>query len=106
MAPATTKTFDAAPPAEAFSAHFAKRKLIDRIAGTVVRLGGISIIVSILAILVVIAVEVIPLLRSPTAEPLEPIDSAIRGPVRAMDVDEYRSVAVVVTESGLSFVSL
>jgi phosphate transport system permease protein len=72
-----------------------------------VTLGGLAIIASILAILLVIAAEVFPLFKAPTAQPVR----ALAGPVRvttdgaplALGVDEYREVVFVVTPGGLQF---
>ncbi|MBI3003012.1 MAG: ABC transporter permease subunit [candidate division NC10 bacterium] len=83
-----------------------RRLLVDRLAGRLVGLGGIAIIASILAILVVIAVEVSPLFRTPTAAHVATLPARSRAAPVAIGVDEYREVAYLATPSGLQFVSL
>jgi phosphate transport system permease protein len=86
-------------------ARAGRRLLVDRLARGVVTLGGAAIIVSILAILVVIAAEVYPLFRPPTATPV----STPAGPATVSGgasplgllVDEYREVGVAVTAGGV-----
>jgi phosphate transport system permease protein len=65
-------------------------------------LGGVVIIASILAILLVITVEVYPLFTPPVAEPLAVAAPAGAPPVpgESAGVDEYRKVAYVVTQGG------
>jgi phosphate transport system permease protein len=83
-----------------------RRVLVDRWAGRLVVLGGLVIIASILAILVVIVGEVYPLFQRPTATALTdarvPGDGARRIPAaaEALGVDEYRRIAYVVTAGG------
>jgi phosphate transport system permease protein len=71
-----------------------------------VGLGGVTIIASILAILVVIVAETYPMFRPPRASRLEPPPAAAFDPTRlvagaALGVDEYREFAYVVTADGL-----
>ncbi|MBI4013689.1 MAG: ABC transporter permease subunit [Candidatus Rokubacteria bacterium] len=88
-------------------ARVSRRLLVDRLARRVVTLGGLAIIASILAILLVIAAEVYPLFKAPTAEPVR----TLAGPVRVttdaaplgLGVDEYREIVFVVTPGGLQF---
>jgi phosphate transport system permease protein len=84
-----------------------RRLLVDRLARRVVTAGGIAIIASILAILFVIAVEVYPLFRAPTATPIPaaagPVVVPADSPPLALGVDEYREVGYTVTASGLRF---
>ncbi|MDD5559314.1 ABC transporter permease subunit [Candidatus Methylomirabilis sp.] len=82
-----------------------RRLLLDRLARWVVTLGGAAIIVSILAILFVIAAEVYPLFRRPTAVPLGAITTTLDSAPLAVGVDEYREIVYVVTASGVQFVS-
>src|SRR5574337_750124 len=82
----------------------ARRLLLDRLARWVVTLGGAAIIVSILAILFVIAAEVYPLFRKPVAVPLGAITTKLTSAPLAVGVDEYREIAYVVTASGVQFV--
>jgi phosphate transport system permease protein len=95
-----------APALQVFSTRFARRKLFDRAARQVVTLGGVVIIGSILAILLVIAAEAYPLLRKANAVPHAPVQAALGASPLAVESDEYQSVAAVVTEAGLSVVSL
>lgn len=84
----------------------ARRLLLDRLARWIVTLGGATIIVSILAILFVIAAGVYPLFRKPTAVPLEAITTTLDSAPLAVGVDEYREIVYVVTASGVQFVSV
>jgi phosphate transport system permease protein len=79
-----------------------RRVLLDRWASRLVVLGGLIIIASILAILFVIAGEVYPLFKSPSAARLAVPDGSLAGaPVgQGFGVDEYREVAYVVTGAG------
>jgi phosphate transport system permease protein len=93
-------------PSLAVSPAKGKRRLfVDRLAARLVTLGGVIIIASILAILLVIAVEVYPLFEKPLATAgrtlAVPVDSA---PL-AVGIDEYREVAYLVTTAGVQFVS-
>lgn len=83
-----------------------RRLLLDRLARWIVTLGGAAIIVSILAILFVIAAGVYPLFRKPTAVPLEAITTTLDSAPLAVGVDEYREIVYVVTASGVQFVSV
>ncbi len=83
-----------------------RRLLVDRLARRIVTLGGIAIIGSILAIMLVILLEVYPLFRVPTATL---IDTLAAGTARAplgVGVDEYREIFYLVSPSGIRFVSL
>ena len=88
----------------------ARRILLDRVAARLVVGGGVIIIASILAILVVIAGEVYPLFKNPTASFLGRYAAgAGRAPVAgdSLGVDEYREVAYRITGDGvLEFVAL
>jgi len=98
-----------APPLAVSHRRTARRILADRWAARLVVLGGVIIIASILAILLVIAVEVYPLFKPPVAAPLAVAASA-SGPPTPGDsagVDEYREIAYVVTGHGhVEFVPL
>jgi phosphate transport system permease protein len=90
-----------------------RRVLVDRWAGRLVVLGGLVIIASILAILLVIVGEVYPLFQRATATALAdarlPGDGARHVPAGAegLGVDEYRGIAYVVTSGGtVEFASL
>ena len=93
-------------------ARTSRRISVDRWTSRLVILGGIIIIAAILAILFVIAVEVYPLFKAPTASLVGTIPSragAASGPApgESTGVDEYREVAYAVTSAGtLEIVSL
>jgi phosphate transport system permease protein len=95
-----------APPLRVFSTRFARRTFFDRAARHVVTFGGVIIIGTILAILLVIVGEVYPLLRPAVARPHAPLSAPLDGPALAIETDEYRATAGVVTRSGVRFVSL
>jgi phosphate transport system permease protein len=106
----TTRTIPAvgsqAPSLQVHSTRFARRRFLDVVARYLVSAGGILIIGSILAILVVIAAEAYPLLLPATAQRLDPLADPLGGRRLALDLDEHRAVAVVVTESGVHAVPL
>jgi phosphate transport system permease protein len=78
-----------------------RRILLDRVAARVVVLGGLLVIASVLAILVVIVGEVWPLFCPPSASPLASVDLAGGlAPGRSAGVDEYREIAYAVSEDG------
>lgn len=83
-----------------------RRLLLDRLARWIVTLGGAAIIVSILAILFVIAAGVYPLFRKPTAVLLGELATSLDSTPLAVGVDEYREIVYVVTASGVQFVSV
>ena len=96
-------------------ARTGRRILADRWASRLVIVGGIVIIACILAILFVIAVEVYPLFKPPTATFVghyggsDGTAAAGRGPAPgdAIGVDEYREIAYTLTSGGsLDFVPL
>jgi phosphate transport system permease protein len=89
-----------------FSRRFARRKFRDIAGRWAVTLGGALIIATILAILVVIVGEVYPLVRPATAIELDALDPGLGDRVLAIEMDEYRALAAVVTAEGLQFVSL
>ncbi len=85
-------------------ARTARRIMIDRWASRGVVLGGVTIIASILAILVVIVAEVYPMFRPATAILVDAHRvSGATGfvPAAPLGVDEYREVAYRVTADGL-----
>jgi phosphate transport system permease protein len=93
-----------ARPAPVGRARTSRRILLDRISARVVVLGGIVIIASILAILLVIAAEIYPLFVGPSATLLRAYAPAVAGvasaPGDSVGVDEYREVGFVITQSG------
>jgi len=102
----TFRDGDAAPPARPLTVsrtRASRRILLDRISSRLVVLGGIVIIASILAILLVIAAEVYPLFLKPSATFVRAYPPATAGVLAAGDsigVDEYREVAFAVTRNG------
>jgi phosphate transport system permease protein len=78
---------------------------MDRLARQLVTLGGVLIIGSILAILIVIAYEVYPLFKTPTATPVGAALPGAGSVPLAMGVDEYREVVYLVTAAGVQFLS-
>ena len=101
-----------ARPLVVSKARTTRRIAADRWTSRLVILGGIVIIGAILAILFVIAGEVYPLFRAPTASLVgtyAAVGAAASVPVssEATGVDEYRELAYLVTPTGmLQFVSL
>ena len=84
-------------------ARTSRRLLIDRLAARVVVLGGIIIIASILAILVVIVGEVYPLFKNPTADlagSYQPSVATTPAAGDSLGIDEYQEVAYAVTRNG------
>ena len=97
-----------ARPLAASRSRTARRIRLDRWAARLVVLGGVLIIASILAILVVIVGEVWPLFRPAAAERLSAsLAGGPPAPGDAVGVDEYREIAYTITEAGtLQFTSL
>ncbi|HEX9898412.1 MAG TPA: ABC transporter permease subunit [Candidatus Methylomirabilis sp.] len=83
-----------------------RRMLVERLARRVVTLGGVAIIGSILAILVVIAIEVYPLFTLPTATQVGQVSGGTTSSVLDVGVDEYREIAYLLSPSGIRFVSV
>jgi len=96
---------DAARPFPVFWKAAGLRLVVDRLARRVVTLGGVTIIGSILAILLVIASEVYPLFKRPSASPVGAAVSTTSAAPLALGVDEYREISYLVTASGIRFVS-
>jgi phosphate transport system permease protein len=108
----TVRTADVGGPAVAArplvvpKVRVSRRLVTDRLARRLVALGGIAIVASILAILVVIAVEVYPLATRPSTSLIRTVSTQIPGGPILVGVDEYREVAYLVTGDGIVFVSL
>jgi len=105
-----------------------RKKLADKAAEILIIVGGLGIILSIVAILFVIVAETVPLWRSPVASPLgaaalphtaeegetapagagtSPVASDELAKPLALGVDEYQSIAYVLTAAGtIDFFSL
>lgn len=88
------------------TSRVARRLRVDRFAGRLVTLGGVTIIFSILAIFIVIAAEVYPLLKKPTATLVGTVPAGTDASVLAVGVDEYREIAYLITEGGIHFTAL
>ncbi len=105
------------------SAGLKRRRLADLIGRIVVTAGGIGIIVSILAILIFIALEVIPLWKSVSSDLVDSFvlrespdlasssldypPSTSEFPFLATGIDEYREIGFVITRNGqIHFLSL
>jgi phosphate transport system permease protein len=71
-----------------------------------VTLGGVVIIMAILAIFLVIAAEVYPLLKEPTTTHVSTVATAIKSAPLAVGVEEYRTISYLVTDAGVQFISL
>jgi phosphate transport system permease protein len=87
------------------SRQLIRRLWMDRLTRQLVTLGGVVIIGSILAILLVIAYEVYPLLKKPEVSPVGATLPGTGSAPLALGVDEYREIAYLVTASGLQFLS-
>ncbi|MDR7495889.1 MAG: ABC transporter permease subunit [Armatimonadota bacterium] len=85
-------------------ASLGRRRRLDRVARRVVALGGVLVITSILAILFVIAAEVVPLVQPPFAGPRAKVRVPLSMPPLAVGVDEYRELVYLVTARGVSVV--
>ncbi len=89
-----------ARPAEtAGRARARRRHVVDRIAALVVRAGGLGIIASILAILVFVVAQVLPMLLAATVRTVEVLPLPA-GDVRALVADEYGSHVAALDLSG------
>jgi len=95
------RKLEATAPLQALSTRFVRRRLFDRLARRGVTLGGLVIIGSILAILFVIAGETYPLLRSARVRELGRVAAKLDSPPLAVETDEYRTEAALVTERGV-----
>src|ERR671918_2209769 len=71
-----------------------RRLRVDRLTRRLVTLGGVAIIMAILAIFLVIAAEVYPLLKAPTATPapISTVATGVKSVPLAVGVEEYRSI--------------
>lgn len=79
-----------------------KIKRNDRLGQWVITIGGIAIIVSVVAILLLIAKEAIPLFRKPrhqTAATLQPVLPA-QASVQAIGLDEYMETGFILSQEG------
>lgn len=86
-----------------------RRIFIDRLAGRLVTLGGVVIIASILAILLVIVAEVYPLFKKPIAELVGPaggIVAKLDAVPLTVGVEEYSEIAYIVGGGEVQFLAL
>jgi phosphate transport system permease protein len=83
-----------------------RRRVLDRVARGIVTLGGIAVIGSILAILFVIAMEMLPLFGRASVIPAASVSIGPVGAPLSAGSDEYRESVWVVTPTGLSVHSL
>jgi len=88
-----------AAPAAAGRLRARRRLFVDRIAGVLVRAGGLGIIASILAILVFIVAQVLPLLWAPTIETTAVLPLP-GGEVRGLIADDYGAHVAALDLSG------
>jgi phosphate transport system permease protein len=93
-------------PVSLFRERISRRLLVDRLGRRLVTLGGVAIIGSILAILVVIVIEVYPLFKMPTASRVGTVSGGSALAPIGTGVDEYRDVAYLVHPRGVQFLSL
>jgi phosphate transport system permease protein len=90
-------------------ARVRRRLLVDRLSRRLVTLGGVAIIASILAILFVIAAEVYPLFKPPTAALVGPVGGVVaklNSAPLTVGVNEYRQIAYVVAGAEVQFLAL
>src|SRR5574341_53908 len=99
-----------------------RRRLVDQVARAVITFGGVAIILSILAILVFISLEVYPLWKGAKGELTGRFDlnkslvisshsvnptTVSDFPILALGIDEYRQIGFVITKTGIvDFISL
>ncbi len=93
-------------PVSLLRERISRRRLVDRLGRRLVTLGGVAIIGSILAILVVIVIEVYPLFKGPTVAQVGTIPGGMSSAPLVVGVDEYREVAYLVYPRGVQFLSL
>jgi phosphate transport system permease protein len=85
--------------------RFVRRRLTDRVTRVFVKLGGLAIIVSILAIFAVIVLEALPLFKTPRSKAVPSIPARLDGVPLAVGTDEYRELIYAVTPSGVKLLS-
>ncbi|MDR7494994.1 MAG: ABC transporter permease subunit [Armatimonadota bacterium] len=92
-------------PLAAFPDRLRRRQAVDRFSRRLVGVGGVAIVVSILAILVVIVIEIAPLFSRPRAVRVGTITPAVRSLLLGVTMDELQQVVAVATAAGIQFVS-
>jgi phosphate transport system permease protein len=107
MEPSSIRTADGPPgggrPAAEARVRLLRRRRLDGLARGIVTMGGMLIILSILAILGVIAGEGLPLFLAPSTLPRPAARAPSTALPLALAVDEYLEVALGVTREGLLF---
>jgi phosphate transport system permease protein len=88
------------------SGRVARRRFTDRVARGVVTLGGLAVIASIVAILFVIAMEMMPLFKKVSVTPAVPIVVQSGGTPFALGTEEYQEILWTVTPLGVRFHSV
>lgn len=88
------------------SGRVARRRRVDRVARVVVMLGGMAVIVSIVAILFVIVAEMAPLFGTSSLQALSPVSLQSATTPLAVGTDEYQDLAWVVGSSGVDVFSM
>ncbi|PIQ99330.1 MAG: ABC transporter permease [Nitrospinae bacterium CG11_big_fil_rev_8_21_14_0_20_45_15] len=83
-----------------------RRQWVDRIASRVVTFGGMVIIFSIMAILLVIMLEALPLFKSAEITLTYKKTGAVKEPPMALGIDEYQQIAYVIDAQGIHFYTL
>jgi phosphate transport system permease protein len=82
------------------------RRGADTAAKRLVMFGGIAVIGSIIAILIVIVAEFAPLFIPPSADPMVKFGRLIDGDVLAAGLEEYREVGFLVSGGAVHFIAL
>jgi phosphate transport system permease protein len=90
-------------PPSGSSSRVARRRFVDRVARGVVTLGGITVIVSIAAILFVIAMGMLPLFQSPEVTPKPTVTLASVAAPLSAGTDDYQEVVWTVGASGVAY---
>ncbi|MEW6754161.1 MAG: ABC transporter permease subunit [Candidatus Latescibacterota bacterium] len=84
----------------------ARARVLDRLGGHLITVGGIGVIAAVLGILVFVLVEAYPLFRGVRVEPVASLQAGHPGPWLEAGVDPYRLAAFVVGEDGVRFLRL
>jgi phosphate transport system permease protein len=86
---------------ESATRRLPRRRVTNRIATRVVYLGGLTILISVLAIVIVIAAEVLPLFKSPTLTKASSIETGKEADALLALTDEYQQSVFVLSSSGI-----
>ena len=79
-------------------ARLRRARLTDRLAARVIALGGVGVLVAVLAIFVFVGAEAVPLIHEATTTPGRRLPAASRA--LALRVDEYRAIVCVTDDDG------